>query len=73
MCWTTDVTSVVRITSTVIAGPTMLTMASRVVSVAARDVPRRASRRACTGFSTMAKTAAQPSGARNGAKILKAR
>ena len=71
--WTTDVTSVVRSASTVIAGPTAIRAASSVVSVAARGLLTRCSRRACTGFSTIAKTAAQPSGARNGATTLKAR
>ena len=73
MRWMSGVISATSIASTVIAGPTMMTKASTVVAPAARALPMRPSRRACTGFSTIANTAAQPSGARNGATILRAR
>ena len=44
----------------------MMKNASRVVTVAARGSPVRRARLAWIGLSTIANTAAQPSGARNG-------
>ena len=56
-----------------ISGAMTITAMVAVLSAAARVGPKRASKRACTGWNTMASTAAHPSGVKNGATIWKTR